>query len=115
MAAVALHYIKRTFDHLINPSIVRHIFTINHIASRRAVLNAPLKPATHDATICMRLVVCGVGSKKIVVTLGDRRHNFFSTQSNFTRQKSFGLTHDTIFEPISDCFQLTCCVVSNGL
>ena len=27
------------------------------------------------------------------------RHNFCSTPSNFTQQKSFGVTHDTIFQP----------------
>ena len=32
-----------------------------------------IKPLTHDATSWMRLVVCGVGSKRLVATIGDTR------------------------------------------
>ena len=36
-----------------------------------------VKPATHDATSWMRLFVCGFGSKKLVVTLVDTRHDIW--------------------------------------
>ena len=32
---------------------------------------------TNDATSWTRLVVCGVDSKHLVVTLGDSRHKFY--------------------------------------